>query len=80
MKLTLENTDKLVTLVVNGHDIPARIWQGTTEGGIEVHCFITRVAVAEGQADSVYLEFANELREVATARPDVKYIPARLIL
>ena len=80
MKLTLENTDKLVTLVVNGHDVPARIWQGTTESGIAVHCFITRVAVAEGQADSVYTEFARDLNEAATARPDVRGIPARLIL
>ena len=37
MKLTLENTDKLVTLVVDGHDIRARIWQGATESGIPVH-------------------------------------------
>lgn len=41
MKITIENTSKIVSL--NG--IPARIWEGETENGIKVHCFISRIAV-----------------------------------
>ena len=40
MKVTLESTTKIVEL--NG--VQARIWEGTTEGGIRVHAFITRIA------------------------------------
>lgn len=31
MTLTLHNTTKLVTLQIDGHDVPARIWEGQTE-------------------------------------------------
>ena len=41
MKITIESTSKIVSL--NG--IPARIWEGETENGIKVHCFISRIAV-----------------------------------
>ena len=40
MKLIIESTSKLV--VVDG--VPARIWEGHTDTGIPVHCFVTRVA------------------------------------
>jgi hypothetical protein len=42
MKITLESTAKIVEF--NG--LPARIWEGKTEGGIACHAFITRIAVA----------------------------------
>ena len=45
MKVTLESTTKLVTLIVDGKAVPARIWQGHTANGIECHAFITRIAV-----------------------------------
>ena len=45
MKVTLESTSKITTLVVNGEDVPARIWEGKTESGIPCHAFITRIAV-----------------------------------
>ena len=41
MKISIENTTKIVQL--NG--IPARVWEGETESGIKVHCFITRIAI-----------------------------------
>ncbi len=41
MKITVENTTKIVTL--NG--VPARIWEGFTESGIKCHCYITRIAI-----------------------------------
>ncbi len=37
MIVTLESTDKIVTLVINGAEVPARIWEGRTASGIECH-------------------------------------------
>lgn len=73
MKLTLENTDKIVEL--NG--VPARIWEGTTESGIPVHCYVTRLAVPN-QAD--HSQFEQELREERMPSLDVQRLPYSLIL
>jgi len=73
MKLRIESTTKIVDL--NG--IPARVWEGTTESGIPVHRFITRVAVHRSEDCS---EFERELKEQRTPSPDVAAIPMRLIL
>jgi hypothetical protein len=43
MKLSIENTDYFV--VVDG--VPARVWEGVSEGGVAVTCLVTRVAVLE---------------------------------
>ena len=56
MKITIENTDKIVTL--NG--VPARIWEGETDSGIRVHCFIPRIAVRRDEARIE--EFEQELQ------------------
>lgn len=76
MKVTLESTDKIVTLRIHGVDVPARIWQGTTEHGIECHAYVTRVAVAKDLDAS---QFEAELREQAPLRADVASLPSRLI-
>lgn len=58
MRITIEATEKLTTY--NG--APVRLWKGTTEGGVEVHVFVTGIAVpltADGSA------FERELRETA---------------
>ncbi len=73
MKITIESTTKIVD--VNG--VPARIWQGHTESGIEVHCFVTRIAPP---ADADCSEFERELKEHAAPRPELEAYPARLIL
>ena len=53
VKLQIESTSKVVEF--NG--VPARIWEGHTESGIPVHCFITRIAV-----EFEIVREANELR------------------
>ena len=73
MKITLESTSKLVEL--NG--VPARIWEGTTESGIPVHAFITRLAVDKGERTE---EFERELQEHAAPSPEIAAYPLRLIL
>jgi len=73
MKLQIEGTTKIVDL--NG--VPARVWEGRTESGIPVHCFITRVAV-HNSAD--HTQFEQELQECRAPSADVAAIPARLAL
>ena len=73
MKITIESTEKIVEL--NG--VPARIWEGHTKSGIEVHCFVTRIAV---HRDSNCEEFEKELQEQKAPSVVVAAIPAHLIL
>lgn len=77
MIVTLESTDKIVELVVNGQAVPARIWEGKTASGIPCHAYITRIAVAP-ELDSS--QFERELRECRPATPAIAAIPLRLIL
>lgn len=79
MKITLTNTEKIVTLKLPSGEVPARIWEGRTERGVPVHAFITRVAVAKDQDAG---EFERELQECPPARPseDMEAIPLRLII
>jgi hypothetical protein len=44
MKITVENTRKIVYFKMGGVEFPARVWQGKTESGIPVQAFITRIA------------------------------------
>ena len=74
MKITIENTDKIVTL--NG--VPARIWEGETDSGIRVHCFITRIAVK--RHDARIEEVERELQETASPSPEIAAYPSRLII
>jgi hypothetical protein len=67
----------MVELSFNGSIIPARVWEGHTEAGIPIHCFITRVAVAAG-ADQT--QFERELKEQRTPSFEVASIPFRMIL
>lgn len=85
MRTTLEPTDKLVTLVVNGADVPARVWQGYAESGngmvkIPVHAYITRIAISESLPKAFHEAFEQELKATAKMRPDVQSIPLRMIL
>ena len=57
--------------------VGARIWEGHTESGIPVHCFVTRIAVPNSSDHS---EFERELQEHAPPSADVQAIPLHLIL
>ena len=65
MKIRIESTSKIVTLVVGGKDVPARVWQGETDGGIPVQCFITRIAPeipkSDPNIDDLTAEFERDL-------------------
>lgn len=77
MTVHLQNTTKIVTLIVNGAEVPARIWEGVTENGIRCHAFITRIAVHK---DDNAEEFERDLAEQRTPTTEVAAIPLRLIL
>ena len=74
MKITIESTSKIVQL--NG--VPARLWEGETESGIKVHCFITRVGVDKD--DPRIGEFEKDLEEHSVPSPAIQSYPARLII
>lgn len=74
MKINIESTTKIVDL--NG--IPARVWEGESESGIKVHCFITRIALDKDETRIE--EFQNELQEQRTPSPAIQAIPLNLIL
>ena len=84
MKIRIESTSKIVTLVVGGKDVPARVWQGETDGGIPVQCFITRIAPeiskADPDIDALTAEFESDLKQQADPRPTVDAIPLRMII
>jgi len=56
MNVQLHSTQTITT--ING--VPARVWEGVTEGGIRCHAFITRIAVHENDDAT---EFEKELME-----------------
>ncbi len=70
MKMTIESTTKIVE--ING--VPCRLWEGVSEGGVKLHCFITRIGVAESEDCTV---FERELKE---CRPPTVVIPLSMIL
>mgnify|MGYP001587156001 CR=1 FL=1 len=84
MKITIENTSKIVTLVVSGQNVPARVWQGETESGIPVQCFITRISPeipeSDPHIDELTVDFERELKRQADPRPTVEAIPLRFII
>lgn len=74
MKITVESTTKITHL--NG--VPARIWEGQTESGIKVHCYITRVAIDKNEPRIE--EFQKELQEQKAPSAEVEAIRLRMII
>lgn len=73
MKLQIESTTKIVH--ING--VEARVWEGSTESGIQVICFVTRVAVRRTEDLS---EFERELTECAPPSADADAFPEQLTI
>lgn len=73
MTITVRNTTKIVEM--NG--VPCRIWEGATESGIPVHCFIVRIAAHRDLDQS---QFEAELQETRAPSAAVQAYPMRLVL
>lgn len=74
MKITIENTTKMVT--ANG--VQCRVWEGHSESGVRVTCLIARIATPN-EADGV-IEFERELKEQRAPSADVDIWPLRIVL
>lgn len=74
MKIEIESTTKIVKL--NG--VPARVWEGKTESGIKVHCFVTRIAIDKNEERIG--EFQNELQEQKPPSKAIEAYPFNMIL
>lgn len=80
MKVTLESTSKVITLIVNGREVPARIWEGQTEpSGHKVHAYITRIACDEDD-ELAKEEFKGELEQSKKPSIEIDAIPLRMII
>jgi len=73
MQITIINTSKIVHL----NAVPARVWEGETDSGIQVICFVTRIMVA---SDKDISQFERELKEVRPPSVESEAIPLRLVL
>lgn len=87
MKIMIESTEKVVSLDVRegerGISMHARVWEGFTESGIPVHCFVTRIApTIESTPENAakFVEFERELKEQRKPSVEIAAIPLRLIL
>lgn len=76
MIITIQNTDRIIE--ING--VPGRIWEGKTDSGIEVHCLITRIAIAKDEPPETVAQFDAELKEVHPPSPAVEVYPLKMIL
>jgi hypothetical protein len=68
MKVTLESTTKIVDF---NNGVKARLWEGRTESGIEVHAFITRIAIDINTEPERATEFDRELLEQKAPRVEL---------
>lgn len=81
MKISIESTTKIVNLEFgHGVTVPARVWEGKTESGTPVHCFITRICPTVPPTDPRCEEFARELKECRAPSVEIQAIPLRMIL
>lgn len=46
MKITVEVTPEIYTIVLNGVEVPHRIWRGKTEGGVEIKLYAVSIVPA----------------------------------
>jgi hypothetical protein len=73
MTITISSTAKVVKL----DGIDCRVWEGKTERGVDIICFIPRIAAKAVQDLS---QFELELREHRVPSAEVMQIPLRLVL
>ena len=82
MKITIESTTKITHFKTSAlaDSVPARIWEGFTETGTPVHCFITRISPTIPNDDPRQDEFFEQLQECKAPSVEIQAIPLRMIL
>lgn len=63
MKATIYSTSKIVIIKPGplADGVPARVWEGMTQGGVKIQCYITRVAIDKNEKNVE--QFEKELLE-----------------
>jgi hypothetical protein len=79
VKITIESTSKIVELQGHLCTVPARVWEGTSERGVKVVAFITRITPGEATPEQC-AEFEADLQETRVPSSGVQAWPARLVL
>lgn len=77
MKITIESTSQIVTIVQGVAEITARVWEGQTESGIKVACLIPRIMAS--RADDL-TQFDAELKEQRAPTAELDAFPLRMII
>lgn len=83
MKITIHSTEKIVSLAdpgMRGTALKARVWEGVTESGIPVHCFVTRIAPTIPRNDPRQSEFQQQLQECQPPTAEIAAYPLKMIL
>lgn len=89
MKVTLHSTSKVLEIVPEGYvaggrsnssPVKARLWEGTTDSGVPVHCFILRIAHDESLPPEQQAQFARELQSTDAPTVTPKAYDMRLFL
>jgi len=57
MRVIVEPTEELANIKVNGALVPARVWKGQTESGIEIEMFVLSIIPETKKVDT----FVDEL-------------------
>lgn len=78
MRIHIEPTSRLVELTApDGGTMPARVWEGTTDAGVPVVCWITRIAASR---DDDLTELDTALHEMRPPSAAAEAFPLRMIL
>ena len=78
MKITIHSTAQIVQVDPGtGGEMPCRVWEGETEGGVKIQVLIPRIAAHKDQDLS---QFERELQEKPAPTPAVEVFPLRMIL
>jgi hypothetical protein len=77
MRVHIEPTSRVVELVTERGTVPARIWEGETDGGLPVICWVTRVAA---KRDDDLSELDAALAEQRPPSAAAQEFPLRMIL
>lgn len=78
MKITIESTDKVVSLFRgSASELPCRIWEGATENGVPVQCMIIRIAAP---VECNQNEFERDLEKTRPPQLQPEVFPLKMVL
>ena len=80
MKISIYSTTKMVDLQTDSGIVQARLWEGETESGIPIHCFIALVAPSISKDDMRQEEFRCELEQHDAPSPATKAYPLKMVI